>query len=146
LVGGVIGGDGTWPDRLYMAANTWITRIGSFNLNGTGHSPDTSSLDSITMNGPINEITSFNQNPVNVAVQTDPMGPCFNADGTDYAVMQWSLDSRIQSHHDAQRRDSVRANWSDGGAISYTIVPTTNKTYIAEFNTQYFPDQECKDR
>src|SRR5206468_4738385 len=29
-------------------------------------------------------------------------------------------------------------NWSDGGAISHTVAPTTNKTYTATFKTQYY--------
>ena len=29
-------------------------------------------------------------------------------------------------------------NWSDGGAISHTVAPTTNKTYTATFRTQYY--------
>jgi uncharacterized repeat protein (TIGR02543 family) len=30
------------------------------------------------------------------------------------------------------------SNWSDGGAISHAVTPTTNKTYTATFNTQYY--------
>ena len=29
-------------------------------------------------------------------------------------------------------------NWSDGGTISHTVAPTTNKTYTAKFTLQYF--------
>lgn len=29
-------------------------------------------------------------------------------------------------------------NWSDGGAISHTVAPTTNKTYTAKLTTQYY--------
>jgi len=29
-------------------------------------------------------------------------------------------------------------NWSGGGAISHTVAPTTNKTYTANFRTQYY--------
>jgi uncharacterized repeat protein (TIGR02543 family) len=29
-------------------------------------------------------------------------------------------------------------NWTGGGAISHTVMPTTNKTYTATFRTQYF--------
>ena len=29
-------------------------------------------------------------------------------------------------------------NWSDNGAISHTVAPTTNKTYTATFKTQYY--------
>src|SRR5207248_3252409 len=32
----------------------------------------------------------------------------------------------------------VWTNWTGGGAISHTVAPTTNKTYTANFNTQYF--------
>ena len=28
--------------------------------------------------------------------------------------------------------------WSDNGAISHVVAPTTNKTYTAQFQTQYF--------
>src|SRR5947207_2199743 len=28
--------------------------------------------------------------------------------------------------------------WSDSGAISHTVAPTTNKTYTATFTTQYY--------
>ncbi len=29
-------------------------------------------------------------------------------------------------------------NWTGGGAISHTVAPTTNKTYTANFRTQYY--------
>jgi hypothetical protein len=32
----------------------------------------------------------------------------------------------------------VWTKWSDGGAISHTVAPTTDKTYTATFKTQYF--------
>jgi hypothetical protein len=32
----------------------------------------------------------------------------------------------------------IWTNWSDGGAISHTVAPTTNKTYTATFSTQYY--------
>ena len=32
----------------------------------------------------------------------------------------------------------VWSNWSGGGAISHTVAPTTNKTYTAKFNKQYY--------
>jgi hypothetical protein len=32
----------------------------------------------------------------------------------------------------------VWKNWSDNGAISHTVAPTTNKTYTANFTTQYY--------
>ncbi|PYK18487.1 MAG: hypothetical protein DME56_13335 [Verrucomicrobia bacterium] len=32
----------------------------------------------------------------------------------------------------------VRKKWSDNGAISHFVAPTSNKTYTATFQTQYF--------
>jgi len=32
----------------------------------------------------------------------------------------------------------LRTSWTGGGAISHTVAPTTNKTYTAKFNTQYY--------
>jgi len=32
----------------------------------------------------------------------------------------------------------VWKNWSDNGTISHTVAPTTNKTYTANFTTQYY--------
>ena len=32
----------------------------------------------------------------------------------------------------------VWTSWSGGGTISHTVAPTTNNTYTANFNTQYF--------
>jgi hypothetical protein len=29
-------------------------------------------------------------------------------------------------------------NWSDNGAISHTVAPTSSKTYTANFTTQYY--------
>ena len=38
----------------------------------------------------------------------------------------------------AQAFDTRGNSWSDGGAISHTVAPTTNKTYTATFRTQYY--------
>ena len=114
--------------------------------SGAGSYSGTNNLASITMNGPITESAAFTQNPVQVTVQTNSAGRTFTVDGSPYTAAQsfsWQPDS---SHTTAttspQNGDTgvryVWTNWSDGGAISHTVAPTTNKTYTANFGTQYY--------
>src|SRR4029077_19280640 len=56
--------------------------------SGTGSSSGTNNPASITMSGPISETAAFNQNPVNVTVQTTPAGLAFSVDGTNYTAAQ----------------------------------------------------------
>jgi hypothetical protein len=113
---------------------------------GTGSYSGTNDPASITMSGPISETASFTQNPVNVTVQTSIAGPTFSVDGTAYTSTQtfsWPPGSThtISTTSPQSAGTGVRYvwnNWSDGGAISHTVAPTTNKTYTAKFTTQYF--------
>ena len=114
--------------------------------SGTGSYSGNNNPASITMNGPITENASFTQNPVQVTVQTNPAGRTFSVDGTPYTAAQtfsWQPGSShiIASTSPQNGATGVRyvwTNWSSGGAISHTVAPTTNKTYTANFNTQYF--------
>jgi List-Bact-rpt repeat protein len=98
------------------------------------------------MNGPITENASFTQNPVQVTVQTNPAGRTFTVDGTTYSSTQTFSWQPASSHTIAttspQSGDpgvqNVWTNWSDRGTISHTVAPTTNKTYTANFTTQYY--------
>jgi hypothetical protein len=98
------------------------------------------------MNGPITENASFTQSPVQVTVQTNPTGRAFSVDGTDYSSTQTFSWAPGSSHTIATTSPQngaagvryVWKNWSGGGAISQTVAPTTNKTYTASFNTQYY--------
>jgi hypothetical protein len=113
---------------------------------GTGSYSGTNNTASITMNGPITENATFIQNPVQVTVQTNPTGQSFFVDGTNYTSAQTFSWQPGSSHTIAttspQSGDTgvqyVWANWSDGGTISHTVAPTTNKTYTANFRTQYY--------
>ena len=112
---------------------------------GTGSYSGTNNPASITMNGPITESAAFTQN-VQVTVQTNPAGLSFSVDGTSYSSAQtfsWQPGSShtIATTSPQNGATGVRyvwTRWSDGGAISHTVAPTTNKTYTANFNTQYF--------
>jgi hypothetical protein len=114
--------------------------------SGTGSYSGTNNPASITMNGPITENAAFTQNPVQVTVQTDPAGLSFAVDGTTYTAAQtfsWAPGSShtIASTSPQSGDTGVRyvwSNWNWGGAISHTVAPTTNKTYTANFTTQYY--------
>jgi len=97
------------------------------------------------MTGPITETASFMQN-AQVTVQTNPTGHTFSVDGTDYSSHRRFPGAQFKPHiattspqNGAAGVRYVWTNWSAGGAISHTVAPTTNKTYTANFNTQYFP-------
>jgi len=114
--------------------------------SGTGSYSGTGNPASITMNGPITENATFTQNPVQVTVQTSPVGRTFTADGISYSSTQIFFWVAGSSHTIATTSPQsggtgvqyVWKNWSDGGAISHTVAPTANKTYTATFLTEYY--------
>ena len=114
--------------------------------SGAGSYSGMNNPASITMNGPITETASFTQNPVQVTVQTNLAGLSFSVDGTTYTSAQtfsWEPGSShtIATTSPQNGATGVRyvwTSWTGGGAISHIVTPTTNKTYTANFNTQYF--------
>src|SRR5437763_16462825 len=96
------------------------------------------------MSGDITENASFAQNNVQVTVQTNPLGRTFSVDGTaDNSTQMFSwvpgASHTIATTLPQSGATSVRyvwTKWNDGGAISDTVAPTTNKTYIVNFNKQ----------
>ena len=82
---------------------------------------------------------------VQVTVRTNPAGLAFTVDGTTHSSIQrfsWASGSThtIGTTSPQNGGTGVRQvwmNWSDSGAISHTVAPTTNKTYTATFKTQY---------
>ena len=83
---------------------------------------------------------------VQVTVQTALAGLAFTVDGTSYSSTQTFSWASGSSHTIATTSPQsggtgiqyVWTKWSDGGTISHTVAPTTNKTYTATFKTQYF--------
>ena len=81
-----------------------------------------------------------------MTVQTALAGLAFTVDGTSYSSTQTFSWASGSSHTIATTSPQsggtgiqyVWTKWSDGGAISHTVAPTTNKTYTATFKTQYF--------
>jgi len=123
----------------------------SYNFSGwtgaaNGSYSGTNNPASITMNGPITENATFIQNPVQVTVQTNPAGCLFSVDGATYSPSQsfsWNPGSNhtIATTSPQSGGTGVQylwKNWSDNGTLSHTVAPTTNKSYTASFNTQYY--------
>ena len=83
---------------------------------------------------------------VHVTIGTIPAGSTFTVDGTTYNSIQRFSWIPGSSHTIATTSPQsggtgvqyVWSEWSDGGAISHTVAPTTNTTYTATFSTQYF--------
>ena len=81
-----------------------------------------------------------------MTVQTNLAGLSFTVDGTTYSSTQtfsWVPGSShtIATTSPQNGATGVRyvwTSWTDGGPISHTVAPTTNKIYTANFNTQYF--------
>jgi hypothetical protein len=98
------------------------------------------------MSGPISETASFLQNPVNVTVQTNLTGLSFSVDGATYTATPTFAWPPGSSHTIATTSPQsggagtqyVWTSWSGDGSISHSVAPTTNKSYTATFNTQYY--------
>ena len=83
---------------------------------------------------------------VGVTVQPSPAGRSFTVDGTAYPTAQTFTWTPGSSHTIAASSPQsggagvqyVWNSWSDGGAVSHTITPTSNTTYTASFTTQYY--------
>lgn len=79
-----------------------------------------------------------------VTVQTNPPGLSFSADGTAYTstqVLNWIPGSTHTIATTAQSGGSgtqyIWNTWSDGGALSHTVAPSSATTLTANFTTQY---------
>ena len=83
---------------------------------------------------------------IKVTVGTSPSGRTFTVDGTTYSAAQTFSWKSGSSHTIATTSPQsggtgiqyVWSKWSDGGAISHSVAPTSNTTYTAKFTTQYF--------
>jgi|GEM_PF-4128729 len=153
-MGGTVSPSSGWENSgaaIAITATPTNNTLASYNFagwmgTGTGSYSGTNNPASITMNGPITETAAFTQNPVQITVQITLTGLSFTVDGTTYTAAQtfsWQPGSRhtIATTSPQSGGTGVRyvwTSWSDGGAISHIVAPTTNKTYTAKFTTQYY--------
>jgi hypothetical protein len=83
---------------------------------------------------------------VSVTVQPNPAGLMFMVDGTNYTspqIYNWIAGSNhtiatTSPQGGGAGIQQVWNSWSDGGAISHTVAPTTDSSYAANFKTQYY--------
>lgn len=83
---------------------------------------------------------------VSIGVQTVPTGRTIIVDGMSYTAPQgFSWDPGSQHTIAAAGTQSggtgtqyVWTDWSDNGAVSHTVSPTSNVDYTADFTTQYY--------
>ena len=95
--------------------------------------------------GTLHATTTPTPRPITVTFNTNPAGLSYRVDGTTYNsahVFSWpSGSSHTISTTSPQSRGSgvryVWQSWSDNGAMSHTIAPTTSTAYTATFTTQY---------
>ena len=84
--------------------------------------------------------------PIQVTVQTNPIGLSFSVDDTAYAntqIFSWAPGSSHTIATTSPQSGGVSTryvwkSWSGGGTISHSVAPTKNTTYTAKFNTQYY--------
>jgi hypothetical protein len=119
--------------------------FGSWSGSGSGSYSGGSDPASVTMNGPITETANFTAN-IPVTVQASLAGLSFAVDGTTYTNTQafsWVPGSNHTIATTSPQSGSAGvqylwSSWSDSGAISHTVAPTSSTTYTANFTTQYY--------
>jgi subtilisin family serine protease len=82
---------------------------------------------------------------VPVTIQTNPAGRSITVDGVTYTAPQsfvWAIASNPHTIATTASQSGVGAqyswtSWSDGGAISHSVAPTSGVTYTANFSAQY---------
>ena len=136
-----LNGGGTYPAinfTVNVAANAPASVTDTATVSGGGEintSNDTAS-DSANIAG----------GSVAVTMQSNPAGQLFTVDGTTYTTTQifsWVAGSphtiaAANMQAGAVGTQYIWSAWSDGGAISHTVSPTTSTTFTANFSTQYF--------
>ena len=82
---------------------------------------------------------------VSVTVQGNPSGVSFSVDGTTYSTPQtfsWVSGSSHPIGTTSPQSGGtgvqyIWSNWSDAGAVSHNVAPTSGTTFTANFSTQY---------
>jgi len=126
--------------QLTATANSGY-QFGSFSGDLTG----TSNPQSVVISAPRSVTASFNP-LTGVVVSTNPPGLGFTVDGASFTSAQnfsWIAGSMHTVAVSSPQNGTAGTryawtNWSDGGAVSHTIMaPSSPTTYTANFTTQY---------
>jgi hypothetical protein len=134
---------GTNVTIMATASNNYS--FGSWTGSGSGSYSGGNNPASVTMNGPITETANFTAN-IPVTVQASLAGLSFAVDGTTYTndqIFGWIPGSNHTIATTSPQSGGagvqyVWSTWSDGGAISHVVAPTSSTNYTANFTTQYY--------
>ena len=112
--------------------------------SGTGSYTGRNNPAAVTMRGPISESGTFSA-AVSATVRTRQSGTSFTVDGAPFIgahTFTWAFGSIHSVSATSPQAGPVGtqylwSNWSDGGAVSHNVAPTTDTTFTASFTTQY---------
>ena len=134
------GGD-KWYDYGAISATGIATVNTSIWLNGNTWSPVSGPNSSYV---PVTFLYAPPAGRISVTLQTNPLGRSFTVDGTSYTGTQTLYWVPGSTHTIATATQSggsgtqyVWSSWSDAGALSHSVMPSTPVVYTANFTTQY---------
>ncbi len=135
------GGD-QWYDHGTLTSTSVATVNSSVYLNGSTWTPIDGANTSYV---PPNFLYGAPAGTIPVTVQTNPTGQSFSVDGTSYnstQVLSWIPGSTHTIATNATQSGAsgtqyVWNTWSDAGALSHTVTPSSATIYTANFTTQY---------
>jgi len=138
---GVKGVDGVWAKNDAVGS----LNVGGLTVNGTAITSMPASGTAV-VNQSANFTFNFVTNTISVTVQANPSGLSFAVDGTNYTSGQtfnWMPGSNHTIATTSPQSGGtgiqyVWSSWSDGGAMSHAVTPTTSSNYTANFTTQYY--------
>jgi len=122
----------SWPVTGLIAGTNYFYRVRAYNPVGTSGN-----------SGIIQTTTSGAS--IQVIVVTNPDNRPFTVDGVTFTTghaFTWTAGSTHTISTQAIQGDGVGTrlvwtSWSDGGAVSHSVSPTTNTTYTANFKFQH---------
>jgi len=130
------GNSGGWQYSSVSIPST-ATRVGFFfDSDSSNCNYEGAYVDSVSLDGTAVEYY--------VTVNTDPPGRTFTSDGTPYSNAVTFIWTAGTTHTIATTSPQVSgttryvwSSWSDGGAMSHTVIATGEMTYTAYFGTEY---------
>ncbi|MGA2712969.1 MAG: discoidin domain-containing protein [Bryobacteraceae bacterium] len=135
------GGDGWYDQGAVAATNVAAVNSAVYSYNGAWYPIGSANTSYVPPNF---QYSAAAPTPITVNVAASPAGPSFSVDGTTYTTAQVFTWTSGSSHTIAAASpqnagtgaQNVWSSWSDNGAISHTVAPTSGATYTASFTTQ----------
>jgi Lysozyme like domain/CARDB/Carboxypeptidase regulatory-like domain/Divergent InlB B-repeat domain len=132
-------------DTSWLATISSGTGSGSILYEYTQNTSPFPRTATITAGGRVHTLTQLAPQTIPITVQTNPTGRLISVDGTAYSsprTFNWiSGESHsigtVSIDNNTPNARYIWSNWSDGGAISHFVSPTSTTTYTANFNASY---------